>query len=79
MPFLFCDTESTCRYASRNDYSYWLSTDAALPANMVSITGDRLASYISRWDRSIFTDSSNTVYSLTKTSLREDKTMRIIN
>ncbi|KAJ4919730.1 hypothetical protein JOQ06_024426, partial [Pogonophryne albipinna] len=48
MPFLFCDTESTCRYASRNDYSYWLSTDAALPANMVSITGDRLASYISR-------------------------------
>uniref|UniRef100_A0A3B5AWT6 Collagen IV NC1 domain-containing protein n=1 Tax=Stegastes partitus TaxID=144197 RepID=A0A3B5AWT6_9TELE len=48
MPFLFCDTENTCRYASRNDYSYWLSTDTPMPANMVSITGDRLASYISR-------------------------------
>uniref|UniRef100_A0A3Q1FWS8 Collagen IV NC1 domain-containing protein n=1 Tax=Acanthochromis polyacanthus TaxID=80966 RepID=A0A3Q1FWS8_9TELE len=48
MPFLFCDTESTCRFASRNDYSYWLSTDTPMPADMVSITGDRLASYISR-------------------------------
>uniref|UniRef100_A0A3P8SID7 Collagen IV NC1 domain-containing protein n=1 Tax=Amphiprion percula TaxID=161767 RepID=A0A3P8SID7_AMPPE len=48
MPFLFCDTESTCRFASRNDYSYWLSTDTLMPADMVSITGDRLASYISR-------------------------------
>lgn len=49
MPFLVCDTESNCRYASRNDYSYWLSTGKALPENMVSITGDMLASYISRW------------------------------
>uniref|UniRef100_A0A3Q2PUQ0 Collagen IV NC1 domain-containing protein n=1 Tax=Fundulus heteroclitus TaxID=8078 RepID=A0A3Q2PUQ0_FUNHE len=48
MPFLFCDTESTCRYASRNDYSYWLSTDKPMPANMVAITADKLAPYISR-------------------------------
>uniref|UniRef100_A0A3B4V3V9 Collagen IV NC1 domain-containing protein n=1 Tax=Seriola dumerili TaxID=41447 RepID=A0A3B4V3V9_SERDU len=48
MPFLFCDTETTCRYASRNDYSYWLSTDTPMPNNMVSITGEKLASYISR-------------------------------
>ncbi|KAG7229291.1 hypothetical protein INR49_012949, partial [Caranx melampygus] len=48
MPFLFCDTETTCRYASRNDYSYWLSTDTPMPTNMVAIEGDELASYISR-------------------------------
>ncbi|TNN61089.1 Collagen alpha-1(IV) chain [Liparis tanakae] len=47
MPFLFCDTESNCRYASRNDYSYWLSTGTPMPSNMASITGDALASYIS--------------------------------
>lgn len=48
MPYLFCDIESNCRYASRNDYSYWLSTDKPMPQNMVSITGDELATYISR-------------------------------
>ncbi|KAM9789368.1 uncharacterized protein ACB057_011992 [Neosynchiropus ocellatus] len=48
MPYLFCDTESNCRYASRNDYSYWLSTEAALPPSMVSISGAGLANYISR-------------------------------
>uniref|UniRef100_A0A669CKU9 Collagen IV NC1 domain-containing protein n=1 Tax=Oreochromis niloticus TaxID=8128 RepID=A0A669CKU9_ORENI len=48
MPFLFCDTENTCRYASRNDYSYWLSTDTPMPMNMVSISGEMLKSYISR-------------------------------
>ncbi|PWA25283.1 hypothetical protein CCH79_00005269, partial [Gambusia affinis] len=48
MPFLFCDTESTCRYASRNDYSYWLSTDKLMPANMVAVTADKVAPYISR-------------------------------
>uniref|UniRef100_A0A3Q4MXN7 Collagen IV NC1 domain-containing protein n=1 Tax=Neolamprologus brichardi TaxID=32507 RepID=A0A3Q4MXN7_NEOBR len=48
MPFLFCDTENACRYASRNDYSYWLSTDTPMPMNMVSISGEMLKSYISR-------------------------------
>lgn len=62
MPFLFCDTETTCRYASRNDYSYWLSTDTPAPTNMVSITGDMLASYISRWDRRAFPHIYRLIY-----------------
>lgn len=48
MPFLFCNTDSTCRYASRNDYSYWLSTDELLPGSMPFISGDSLKNYISR-------------------------------
>lgn len=48
MPFLFCNTDSTCRYASRNDYSYWLSTDELLPGGMPLISGDSLKNYISR-------------------------------
>uniref|UniRef100_A0A3B4FV59 Collagen IV NC1 domain-containing protein n=1 Tax=Pundamilia nyererei TaxID=303518 RepID=A0A3B4FV59_9CICH len=48
MPFLFCNTENACRYASRNDYSYWLSTETPMPMNMVSISGEMLKSYISR-------------------------------
>lgn len=48
IPFLFCDTENTCRFASRNDFSYWLSTAEPMPANMSAIGGDRLVSYISR-------------------------------
>lgn len=48
MPFLFCNTDSTCRYASRNDYSYWLSTNEVVLSNMPLISGDLLRSYISR-------------------------------
>lgn len=48
MPFLFCNTDSTCRYASRNDYSYWLSTDQPLPSSVPLISGDSLRNYISR-------------------------------
>lgn len=48
MPFLFCNTDSTCRYASRNDYSYWLSTDKVVLSNMPLISGDLLRGYISR-------------------------------
>uniref|UniRef100_A0A4W5NRT1 Collagen IV NC1 domain-containing protein n=2 Tax=Hucho hucho TaxID=62062 RepID=A0A4W5NRT1_9TELE len=48
MPFLFCNTDSTCRYASRNDYSYWLSTDEAMPSDMALISGGSLESYVSR-------------------------------
>lgn len=61
MPFLFCDTETTCRYASRNDYSYWLSTDTPMPTNMVAITGDKLASYISRWKSAYLQIQTNTL------------------
>lgn len=31
MPFLFCDSNNVCNYASRNDKSYWLSTTAHFP------------------------------------------------
>ena len=48
MPFLFCNTDSTCRYASRNDYSYWLSTAEAMPSDMALISGDSLEKYVSR-------------------------------
>ncbi|KAE8294821.1 Collagen alpha-1(IV) chain Arresten Precursor [Larimichthys crocea] len=48
MPFLFCNTESTCRYASRNDYSYWLSTEQVMPSSVPLISGDSLKNYISR-------------------------------
>uniref|UniRef100_A0AAY4C6W9 Collagen IV NC1 domain-containing protein n=1 Tax=Denticeps clupeoides TaxID=299321 RepID=A0AAY4C6W9_9TELE len=48
MPFLFCNTHSTCRYASRNDYSYWLSTDEPMPANHGQISETSLVKHISR-------------------------------
>ncbi|XP_042564728.1 collagen alpha-3(IV) chain-like [Clupea harengus] len=48
MPFLFCNTDNTCRYASRNDYSYWLSTDHAMPSDMALISGPALEKYVSR-------------------------------
>lgn len=48
MPFLFCNTDSTCRYASRNDYSYWLSTDEVLSSSMPFISEESLKNYISR-------------------------------
>lgn len=47
MPFLFCNTDSTCRYASRNDYSYWLSTDQSVTSSEL-ISDDQLQDHISR-------------------------------
>lgn len=49
MPFLFCNTDSTCRYAARNDYSYWLSTDHPMPADMSLISGSALEQYVSKY------------------------------
>lgn len=46
MPFLFCDFNDVCNYASRNDKSYWLSTGAALP--MMPVAEAEIESYISR-------------------------------
>ena len=31
MPFLFCNIKNVCNVASRNDYSYWLSTTEPIP------------------------------------------------
>lgn len=48
MPFLFCNTDSTCRYAARNDYSYWLSTEQSGVSTTPFISGPLLKNYISR-------------------------------
>lgn len=49
MPFLFCNLDNVCNYASRNDYSYWLSTQEPMPMMMNPITGGELTRYISRY------------------------------
>ena len=46
MPFLFCDFNSVCNYASRNDKSYWLSTNAPIP--MMPVGEEAIRHYISR-------------------------------
>ena len=46
MPFLVCNNLQVCRYASRSDKSYWLSTNAPIPSMPVHETG--IPPYISR-------------------------------
>lgn len=46
MPFLFCDFNNVCNYASRNDRSYWLSTSAPIP--MMPVVEQEIQPYISR-------------------------------
>lgn len=46
MPFLFCDFNNVCNYASRNDRSYWLSTSAPIP--MMPVAEHEIQPYISR-------------------------------
>ena len=46
MPFLFCDFNNVCNYASRNDKSYWLSTDQPLP--MMPVRDQEIQGHISR-------------------------------
>lgn len=46
MPFLFCDFNDVCNYASRNDKSYWLATGEALP--MMPVNEGEIEPYISR-------------------------------
>ncbi|CAG0886417.1 unnamed protein product, partial [Cyprideis torosa] len=48
MPFLFCNINNNCNYASRNDYSYWLSTGKQMPMSMMGIIGDDLKDYVGR-------------------------------
>jgi integrin beta 8 len=48
MPFMFCNLNEQCNVASRNDYSYWLSTSESMPATMENIRGADLEKYISR-------------------------------
>ena len=46
MPYLFCNVYEVCHYASRNDYSYWLTTDLTMPMMPVSATA--IEPYVSR-------------------------------
>ena len=46
MPYLFCNVYDQCHYASRNDYSYWLTTDIAMP--MMPISATAVEPYVSR-------------------------------
>lgn len=48
MPFMFCTLNNNCHLASRSDYSYWLSTDAEMPADMKAISSQEIKKYISR-------------------------------
>jgi integrin beta 8 len=48
MPFLFCDVNNVCHYASRNDYSYWLNTGRDMPMMMMAVRGDDVEKYVSR-------------------------------
>lgn len=48
MPFLFCNLNNVCNYASRNDYSYWLSSFEPVPMMMMPITGLEIKKYVSR-------------------------------
>ena len=46
MPFLFCDFNDVCNYASRNDRSYWLSTNEPIP--MMPVAEIAIPEFISR-------------------------------
>lgn len=46
MPYLFCNINQQCYYASRNDYSYWLTTDIQIP--MMPISAPAVEPFISR-------------------------------
>jgi collagen type IV alpha len=48
MPYLFCNLNDVCDYASRNDYSYWLSTTEPMPMMMTPIKGPDIEKYISK-------------------------------
>ncbi|KAJ8405820.1 hypothetical protein AAFF_G00312570 [Aldrovandia affinis] len=48
MPFMFCNINNVCNFASRNDYSYWLSTPQPMPMNMAPITGESIKPFIGR-------------------------------
>uniref|UniRef100_A0A8C3JE39 Collagen IV NC1 domain-containing protein n=1 Tax=Calidris pygmaea TaxID=425635 RepID=A0A8C3JE39_9CHAR len=48
MPFMFCNINNVCNFASRNDYSYWLSTPEPMPMSMEPLTGQSIQPFISR-------------------------------
>lgn len=48
MPFLFCNINNVCNFASRNDYSYWLATPEPMPMSMAPVIGQTIKPFISR-------------------------------
>jgi integrin beta 8 len=46
MPFVFCNFNNVCNYASRNDKSYWLSTTQSMP--MMPLEEAEIRPHISR-------------------------------
>jgi len=48
MPFMFCNINDRCTTASRNDYSYWLSTPQPMTPQMDPVAGTQIRDYISR-------------------------------
>ena len=46
MPFVFCSMSNTCNYASRNDFTYWLSGDVKQP--MMPVSNSAIEPFISR-------------------------------
>jgi integrin beta 8 len=48
MPFLMCNLNNVCNYATRNDYSYWLGTFEPLPMMMMPIMGQEIKKYVSK-------------------------------
>jgi integrin beta 8 len=48
MPIIGCSPNNVCNFASRNDYSYWLATEAKLPEMMTPIEAPDVKQYISR-------------------------------
>jgi integrin beta 8 len=38
MPFIYCNSNNVCKYAARNDKSYWLSTLAPIPQKPIDVT-----------------------------------------
>lgn len=48
MPFMFCNINNVCNFASRNDYSYWLSTPEPMPMAMAPISGEAIKPFIGR-------------------------------
>lgn len=48
MPFMFCNINDRCTVASRNDYSYWLSTPEPMTPMMDPVDGPMIRPFISR-------------------------------
>ena len=46
MPFLFCNINQNCNLASRNDYSFWLSSPEPIP--MMPVSENDIKPFISR-------------------------------